>query len=179
MLTSLPESNSIFIAALVFATERHRHQRRKGMDHLPYVNHLVAVVDLLWRVGGVRDPEVLAAAFLHDTVEDTDTKPEELERLFGARVRSLVMELTDDRSLPSPVRKRIQEEHAASLTLEARAIKLADKISNVDDVLHRPPFGWSKGRRQEYVAWAGRVVDRLRGDWPALEAEFDRLIAGR
>lgn len=167
----------LVIQSLAFAAKKHRHQRRKGSDQSPYINHPIDVLDLLWRVGEVRDAEVLAAAVLHDTIEDTGTTPAEIETLFGCRVRDLVLELSDDKSLPDPVRKRLQEEHAPQLSTGARLIKLADKISNVRDLHFHPPLFWSARRRAEYRAWAARVVDRLRGTNPALEAEFDRVFS--
>lgn len=164
-------------AALSFAAERHRDQRRKGALHAPYINHLIEVAHLLWSVGGVRDPEVLAAAVLHDVLEDTPTSPKEINRLFGVRVRALVQEVSDDKSLPQAERKRLQEEHAPCLTADAKLIKLADKISNVRSILEDPPEQWSDARRREYVAWAVRVVAGMRGVNPALEDEFDRMLA--
>jgi guanosine-3',5'-bis(diphosphate) 3'-pyrophosphohydrolase len=166
----------LVLQALSFAARKHRDQRRKGSDHAPYINHLIDVLDLLWRVGEVRDAEVLAAAVLHDTVEDTGTSAVELEGLFGARVRGLVMEVTDDKSLPQQVRKELQVEHAAELSEGARLIKLADKTSNVRDLANHPPILWPAARRRAYRAWAKRVVDALRGSNAALEAEFDRVL---
>lgn len=166
----------LVLRALAFAARKHRDQRRKGSDHAPYVNHLIDVLDLLWRVGGIRDAEVLAAALLHDTVEDTATTPQELEQLFGPKVRALVAEVTDDKSLPQEVRKRRQVEHAGSLSVGARLIKLGDKISNVRDLAAHPPVFWSGARRRAYRAWAASVVDQLRGTNPGLEAEFDRVL---
>jgi guanosine-3',5'-bis(diphosphate) 3'-pyrophosphohydrolase len=163
--------------ALVFAASRHRNQRRKDSDHSPYINHPLDVVDLLWRLGGVRDPVTLVAAALHDTVEDTATTPDEIEILFGRDVRDLVLEVTDDKLLPKEVRKRLQVEHAAQKSLRAKTLKLADKITNVRDIRARPPEDWPDERRVVYVQWAQEVVNGLRGTNPALEAEFDRIAA--
>jgi guanosine-3',5'-bis(diphosphate) 3'-pyrophosphohydrolase len=164
--------------ALSFAAYRHRNQRRKGAGHMPYINHLIDVVDLLWRVGGVRDGDVLTAAALHDTIEDTGSTAEEIEAAFGPVVRGLVLEVTDDKSLSKQARKQLQEQHAAQLSDGAKCIKLADKISNVRDARLYPPEDWSTERREEYLAWAARVVTGLRGINPALEAEFERVLNG-
>lgn len=161
--------------ALVFAAAKHRDQRRKDAERSPYINHPLEVVELLWRVGGVRDVVTLTAAALHDTVEDTGTRPEEIEALFGAAVRDLVLEVSDDKSLPKEVRKRLQVEHAAHKSTRAKMLKLADKITNVRDMLLKPPDDWPEQRRVEYVQWARDVVAGLRGANPALEAEFDRV----
>lgn len=165
---------NLLIPALAYAADKHRHQRRKGSDRSPYINHLLDVLDLLWRVGEIRDPVVLTAAVLHDAVEDTGASPDEIAALFGPAVRDLVMQVTDDKSLPKEERKRLQEEHAPHLSPGAQAIKLADKISNVRDLSLHPPEDWSEQRRREYEAWAARVVDDLRGANPALEREFDQ-----
>ncbi len=163
--------------ALVFAASRHRNQRRKDAERSPYINHPLDVVEMLWRLGGVRDQATLVAAALHDTVEDTGTTSEEIEEYFGSAVRDLVLEVTDDKSLPKEVRKQLQVEHAAHKSLRAKTIKLADKITNVRDILDRPPQDWPVERRVGYVQWAREVVHGLRGTNPALEAEFDRLAA--
>jgi len=163
--------------ALAFAAEKHRKQLRKDADRTPYMNHVVAVAATLRHVGGVTDPEILAAALLHDTVEDTETTPDELERAFGPRVRALVAELTDDKSLAKDVRKELQVEHADGLSPEAKQLKLCDKICNVLDVTHSPAVGWSLERRREYLDWTARVIAHCRGVNPALEARYDQVLA--
>lgn len=166
-----------FMRALGLAAEKHRHQRRKGSAQLPYVNHLVHVTDMLWRVGEVRDASTLVAALLHDTLEDTETTPAELEALFGSEVLAIVREVTDDKTLPKATRKQLQIEHAPHLSTAARLIKLADKIDNVFDVSHDPPEGWSHERMVAYLDWAEAVVAGLRGVNAALEAHFDAVLA--
>jgi len=166
----------MFIRALTFAADKHQNQRRKGRDHLPYVNHLIRVTDILWRVGEVRDVSTLLAALLHDTLEDTDTTAGELEALFGADVLALVQEVTDDKALPKAMRKQLQVEHAPHLSNGARLIKLADKIDNVYDVSHDPPQDWSHERMVAYLDWAEAVVAGLRGVNVALETHFDAVL---
>ncbi len=167
---------SMFMRALNFAAHKHQHQRRKGRDQLPYVNHPIRVAEILWRVGAVRDMPTLVAALLHDTIEDTETSTEELEMLFGAEVLALVLEVTDDKSQPKATRKQLQIEHAPYLSDRARLIKLADKINNVYDVSHDPPSDWSSKRRMEYLDWAEAVVAGLRGINVTLEAHFDAVL---
>lgn len=168
------------LAALSFAAEKHRDQRRKGEGASPYINHPIEVAELLARVGGVADVAVLQAAVLHDTLEDTRTTKHELEANFGPDVRRLVEEVSDDKSLPKAERKRLQIEHAPALSAAARQIKLADKICNVRDVAEKPPTDWSPERRTDYLAWAERVVAGCRGTNPELERMFDEaLAAGR
>ncbi|HEX8072842.1 MAG TPA: HD domain-containing protein [Pyrinomonadaceae bacterium] len=164
-------------AALNFAADKHRLQRRKGGADTPYINHPINVVELLWRVGGVRDAEVLVAGILHDTVEDTDATLAELTTHFGARVSALVAEVSDDKSLPKPERKRLQVERAPHLSVGAKLIRLADKAFNVYDVAYTPPTHWPHQRRVEYLAWTERVVAGMRGTNAALEAHYDAVLA--
>jgi len=170
--TTLP----VIFAALAFAAERHRDQRRKGDDEAPYVNHLIAVADILLNTGEVVDADVVIAGILHDTLEDTDTTAEELESRFGARVRAIVEEVSDDKTLLKEERKRLQIEHAPHISREAKLVKLADKISNVRDVGLFPPAGWPDERRLEYIVWAENVVAGLRGANAALERRFDETV---
>jgi guanosine-3',5'-bis(diphosphate) 3'-pyrophosphohydrolase len=165
------------LRALRFAADKHRDQRRKGAEASPYINHPIEVAELLATVGGVDHLVTLQAAILHDTVEDTETTREDIEREFGPEVAEIVMEVTDDKSLPKEERKRLQVEHAPHLSRYAQQIKLADKISNVRSIIHTPPPDWSQERREQYLRWAGEVVDGLRGCNPALEELFDRQVA--
>ena len=122
------------LAAVHFAADKHRDQRRKDAEASPYINHPIEVAELLERVGGITDIVTLQGALLHDTIEDTNTTPEELEKAFGKEVRSVVEEVTDDKRLPKEDRKRLQIEHAPHVSLRAKQIKLADKIANVRSV---------------------------------------------
>lgn len=108
------------------------------------VNHPIIVAEILWSVGAVRDIAILTAALLHDVIEDTETKPEEVERDFGSTIWSLVVEVSDDKSLPKEKRKELQVEHAPNLSPGAKLIKIADKICNIKDVTYSPPPNWSK-----------------------------------
>src|ERR1051325_3962960 len=101
-----PDSTGPLLTALHFAADKHRDQRRKDEGASPYINHPIELAELLARVGGVRDLVVLQAAILHDTIEDTQTTPEELEEHFGKRVREVVLEVTDDKTLLKTDRKR-------------------------------------------------------------------------
>jgi guanosine-3',5'-bis(diphosphate) 3'-pyrophosphohydrolase len=165
----------IFVA-LRFAAEKHKHHRRKGGRDIPYINHPIGVATLLATVGGVTDPDILAAALLHDTVEDTDTTPEEVERLFGPVIAGLVAEVTDDPDLTSAQRKATQEREAPFKSPKAKLIRLADKTCNIYDIAHEPPPTWSDERRLAYFDWAERVVAGLRGVSAPLEAEFDARL---
>jgi len=167
------------LRASVFAAHKHRNQRRKDVDASPYINHPLMLAHVLSAEGGVSDAATLCAALLHDTIEDTDTQADEVAREFGDEIATLVMEVTDDRTLAKAERKRLQIEHAATISDKAKRVKLADKISNLRDVAHSPPAGWSLERRREYFDWAKAVVDRLRGVDARLEAVFDEAYSGR
>ena len=165
-----------FIKAASFSAKKHIDQKRKGDSASPYINHPLEVANLLVNVGKVEDVEVLTAAVLHDTIEDTGTTKEEITELFGEKVCRMVLEVTDDKSLPKAERKQKQIEHAPHLSEGAKQIKLGDKISNITDVMNDPPAGWSKERRLEYIEWGEKVVAGLRGANPALENRFDELV---
>ena len=177
-MTSAPDRDlALLLRALSFAAHKHRDQRRKDAEASPYINHPIALAQVLAAEGGVSDIEVLAAALLHDTIEDTDTTGEELEREFGHRIAAIVVEVTDDTALPKAERKRLQIVHAAGISPGAKLVKLADKICNLRDVAERPPAHWDMARRREYFEWAKRVIDGLRGVHPKLEAAFDAAYA--
>jgi GTP diphosphokinase / guanosine-3',5'-bis(diphosphate) 3'-diphosphatase len=175
------KTNSFLILkAIDFAARKHRDQRRKDEEASPYINHPISVSLLLAEIGGISDPEVLSAAILHDTLEDTDTTPEELEAAFGKWIRKLVEEVTDDKRLRKAERKQRQIDHASQLSADAVLIKLGDKISNVLDVTHSPPTDWDLQRRREYLEWAEAVVNNCSRVNNALETYFAQVLeAGR
>jgi GTP diphosphokinase / guanosine-3',5'-bis(diphosphate) 3'-diphosphatase len=172
------EALGLILRAAAFAADRHRNQRRKGADASPYVNHPLAVANLLAQQG-VTDPTTLIAALLHDTVEDTATTLAEITEIFGSGVAGIVAEVTDDKTLEKSVRKRLQIEHAPNLSKRAKVVKLGDKICNVRDIGTSPPTDWSVQRRQEYFDWAKQVVDQMRGTHAGLEQLFDLAYAKR
>lgn len=166
----------LLLEAATFATLKHRLQVRKGAARAAYIEHPMRVARSLRRDGGVRDADVLAAALLHDTVEDTDARPEEIAAAFGARIAGIVAEVTDDKALGKVARKRLQIEHVRTASREARLVKLADKLDNLAGMFESLPAGWSREIVQGYFAWAKAVVDSgLRGICPPLEEKIDAL----
>lgn len=159
-----------------FAAERHAGQLRKGAHAEPYINHPIEVANLIANVGKIDDIDILMAGLLHDTVEDTATTPGELINLFGQTTCGYVLEVTDDKSLPKARRKELQIEHAPHMSRGAKIVKLADKISNIRDVIENPAVDWDIVRRREYVVWGVNVVAGLRGANIHLEDHFDRLV---
>jgi guanosine-3',5'-bis(diphosphate) 3'-pyrophosphohydrolase len=162
-----------FIKALVFAADKHRNQRRKDPHASPYINHPIALANVLANEAGIVDEHVIIAAILHDTIEDTETTEQELVQCFGRVVADIVLEVSDDKSLPRAERKRLQIEHAAHISRPAKLVKLADKIANLRDIAGNAPADWSLERRQQYFEWAMAVVNGLRGVHPGLERLFD------
>jgi guanosine-3',5'-bis(diphosphate) 3'-pyrophosphohydrolase len=161
------------IKAMDFAAKKHRDQRRKDVDATPYINHPIELASLLVHEGGITDLTTIIAAILHDTVEDTTTTAEELEKFFGKEIKDIVMEVTDDKSLPKQVRKRLQVKHAGHASHTARLVKLADKICNLRDMVEHPPAEWPLERKREYYDWAKEVIDQVRGTHEGLEQLFD------
>jgi GTP diphosphokinase / guanosine-3',5'-bis(diphosphate) 3'-diphosphatase len=164
----------LILKAMRFASWKHRDQRRKGVGAVPYINHPIALAEVLWFEGRVRDPVVIAAALLHDTIEDTETTSRELHGAFGPLVAGVVEEVTDTKWLKKRARKELQVVKAAKSSPRARLVKLADKICNLRDIKAYPPRDWSLERQRDYFDWAKRVVDALRGTNARLERKFDQ-----
>lgn len=171
--------NKKLIAALAFAAHKHRDQRRKDAAASPYINHPIALADVLANEGGVDDEQVLIAAILHDTIEDTETTAQELIREFGQEIANVVLEVTDDKLLSKGERKQFQIDHAGTISSRAKLVKLADKICNLRDVASSPPVNWTLDRKREYFDWAKAVIDGLRGVHPVLEQIFDDAYKAR
>jgi guanosine-3',5'-bis(diphosphate) 3'-pyrophosphohydrolase len=169
----------LIIKALAFAADKHRDQRRKDKDASPYINHPVALADVLVNAAGITHSDVICSALLHDTIEDTDTTAAELETAFGRAIRGIVLEVTDDTSLLKSQRKQQQIDRASHISDNAKLVKLADKICNLRDMATAPPADWPTDRRQEYFDWAKTVIDKLRGVHPVLEALFDEAYRAR
>ncbi|XP_013107766.1 guanosine-3',5'-bis(diphosphate) 3'-pyrophosphohydrolase MESH1 [Stomoxys calcitrans] len=169
----------LFMKCLKFAAHKHRNQRRKNLSETPYINHPINVAFILSGEAHINDNAVLMAALLHDTVEDTDTTFNEIENLFGPEVCSIVREVTDDKSLPKDVRKQLQIEHASNSSMEAKLVKLADKLDNLRDLQTTLPNSWTEERREHYFIWAKKVVDNLRGTNIYLEAQLDDVFRAR
>lgn len=163
----------IILKAAQFAADKHRRQRRKDAEASPYINHPIALANVLANEGGVTDPVVLCAALLHDTIEDTETTEQELRAIFGDEIAGVVLEVTDDKTLDKAERKQLQIEHARHASPRAKMVKLADKICNLRDIAATPPADWTEQRKADYYDWARKVIDGVRGTHPGLEAIFD------
>lgn len=168
---------SKFIKASAFAAEKHKNQRRKDVDASPYINHPIALCNILSVEGGVQDVDVLCAAMLHDTIEDTETTRAELALEFGEKVASIVQEVTNPEELPKDEQKQWQIDHASSMSVEAKQVKLADKIANLRDILDQPPASWSAERKRAYFDHADQVAFGLMGTNEKLEDVLESLIS--
>ena len=162
----------LLLHASVFAAEKHKFQRRKGFLKIPYINHPLKVCKILIDVHE-EDKNILCAAILHDTLEDTETTETEIKELFGEKVLKIVMEVSDDMSLPSKIRKELQIKKAPSLSREAKLIKIADKASNIADLIAYP-IKWDKKRKIQYVEWSTKVFEKCRGQNAVLDALFEK-----
>ncbi|XP_076438860.1 guanosine-3',5'-bis(diphosphate) 3'-pyrophosphohydrolase MESH1-like [Babylonia areolata] len=173
-------SDNSFVSEVIrcahFSAVKHKDQRRKDPEKTPYINHPIGVANILTQEAGITDLQVIQAALLHDTVEDTDTKYDELVKEFGQQVADVVMEVTDDKNLPKQERKRLQIEHAPHLSHKAKLVKLADKLYNLRDLSRVAPEGWDEERIRSYFEWAYRVVAGLRGSNSKLEQMLDAVF---
>ena len=166
---------ALVFKAASFAAEKHKRQWRKDIDGSPYINHPLAVAAFLTDVGGISDENVIAAALLHDTIEDTQTTPDELMAHFGDVVTRIVLEVSDDPAWSTAERKALQLNKARTLSHEAHLIKLADKFCNVHDIMHAPPAHWHDAQKSEYIHWAAQVVDVARAANAPMAQAFDAL----
>jgi (p)ppGpp synthase/HD superfamily hydrolase len=155
-----------------FAARRHTGQQRRGRGNEPYVNHLAEVANLLSIATDGIDAELVAAGWLHDTIEDTATTREELAQKFGERVAELVAEVTDDMTLPKQERRQKQIIDAPRKSPGAKLIKIADKISNIRARMLPHPNQDQRDDLIDYVTWAEKVVAGCRG----VNAELDRMF---
>ena len=170
------DNSILLLRASDFAAQRHCSQRRSNVEKTPYINHPLQVAVVLADEGGVSDVSLLAAAVLHDTVEDTDATIRQIESLFGQEVGRIVSEVTDDKSLPKQRRKELQVEAAPQKSDRAKQLKIADKICNIRDMDGDNPVGWSASRKLAYLQWASSVVDGCRGVNVQLDDLFDQAL---
>jgi guanosine-3',5'-bis(diphosphate) 3'-pyrophosphohydrolase len=163
------------LKAAHFAARKHAGQRRKGATAEPFIDHLLEVAELVSGALSEPDTNLVVAALLHDTIEDAGVRMDELVKLFGSDVADLVIEVTDDKSLPKQERKRLQIVNAHKKSVRAQIITLADKVSNLRSIFSDPPADWTIERKREYFDWAKQVVDGLTDPNPILKEEFERL----
>jgi (p)ppGpp synthase/HD superfamily hydrolase len=179
MVTTDEKAGSVqrILAAARFAAEKHAGQQRKGLAREPYINHLIEVAELIAASSEKLDTNLVIAGLLHDAIEDTNTTAHELEERFGSDVTGLVLEATDDKSLPKETRKALQIETAPHKSPRAQTLKLADKIANLRSILASPPAEWTSERRRQYGEWARQVVRGFTAPNAMLMAEFQKAYS--
>jgi guanosine-3',5'-bis(diphosphate) 3'-pyrophosphohydrolase len=162
----------LILRAAEFAAHRHRDQRRKGGIGRPYIGHCIEVAGMIAAAVDNPGPSVIAAAILHDTVEDTETTIDEIRQEFGEEIADIVAEVTDPKGVTSAERRQRQVDKGPHYSEAAKLIKLADKISNVREIGADPPAKWSVERQQAYFAWARQVVNGIGNINTSLEVLF-------
>ena len=157
-----------------FARRNHQGQTRKGVAREPYITHVEEVATLVREFGGT--DIAIAAAWLHDVVEDCDPTIDDISERFGAAVAKVVLEVTDNKDLPKSARKHLQVESANHKSPEACLIKWADKTSNLLSVANSPP-DWTSERKREYISWATLVTANLPSRPKSAVEEFNQAKA--
>jgi guanosine-3',5'-bis(diphosphate) 3'-pyrophosphohydrolase len=165
---------TVYARAVVFACEQHRGQKRtEAGGEVDYVVHPIRVAEHVRHIAKSDDPEILCAAVLHDTIEDSGTRYDEIAEAFGDRVASIVAELTNDSRLPKAARHEDMIRRAATISLEAKLIKLADRYDNVCSMTVS-----DAGKRRRLIEETPHLLTALRGACPNLEdAIVERLRA--
>ena len=118
----------LFEKAISFANEKHKNQKRKGTD-FPYIVHIYEVVQILLSNGANLETAIIGA--LHDTVEDTETTLDEIEKAFGKTIRDGVDTLSENKNLPYTTRKEFQAFRLSFAPIEVKMVKCADCLSNL------------------------------------------------
>jgi guanosine-3',5'-bis(diphosphate) 3'-pyrophosphohydrolase len=158
--------------AAAFAARAHQHQKRKD-GQTPYVSHVFRVCLVARHVFGFDDPRMLAAALLHDTIEDTATDRDDIER-FGPEVAAWVAALTKDMRLPHDAREAAYAQALAAADWQVKALKLADLYDNLGDSQHLSPAG-----RRRTAAKTRFYLDAIRTGLPDHVQPALRLVEGR
>ena len=168
-MEKIEESRNLAIA-------RHAGQCRPNHSREPKINHIEEVAQLVKESGGNQDE--VAAAWLHDIIEDTNTTIEEIDELFGLEIAQLVDGLTDPpefSSLPLDVRKHQQAQRLLSKSKGVRRVKLCDQISNVHSVINDPPLDWDNQKCLAYIEGAKKITDVCYGVSDYLDALFKEI----
>ncbi len=156
---TIPTADMPFEAA-AFAARAHQHQKRKD-NQTPYVSHVFRVCLVVRHTFGFDDPRMLAAALLHDTIEDTATDCDDILSRFGEDVATWVAALTKDMRLPHDAREDAYAKGLAAADWQVKALKLADLYDNLGDSKHLSPGG-----RKRTAAKAHFYLDAIRHNMP-------------
>ncbi|WP_162670225.1 HD domain-containing protein [Gemmata massiliana] len=159
MSTTIPLADMPFEAAAL-AARAHQHQKRKD-NQTPYVSHVFRVCLVVRHTFGFDDPKMLAAALLHDTIEDTTIDCDDIIERFGGDVAKWVAALTKDMRLPHDEREAVYAKELATADWQVKALKLADLYDNLSDSKHLSPGG-----RRKTAAKARFYLDAIRQALP-------------
>ena len=159
--------------AAAFAARAHRHQLRKD-NQTPYVSHVFRVCLVVRHTFGFDDPKMLAAALLHDTIEDTATDCDDIIERFGPDVATWVAALTKDMRLPHDDREAAYAKALAEADWQVKALKLADLYDNLADSEHLTPGG-----RRKTASKTRFYLDAVRADLPELVLPALHLVEQR
>ena len=170
------EKSEKVLRAVAFAAEKHKLHARTNAQKTPYIIHPLGVADQIMRIGNVYDVNVIVAALLHDVLDDTGTKREEIVAQFGEKVADYVDEMTENLKLSSKERNKLQIIHALHQSHEVAVIKLSDKLHNLNTLMTDPPSGWSQDRMDQYFQWAQAVIENLPAVSDSLKGEVHKTI---
>lgn len=156
------------------ATEMHAHLHMYNADKSPVIIHIAEVANYVQQHGGSEG--MIAAAWLHDIVEDTDITLQDIEDLFGANVSVIVDGLTDPphfESMPLAERKSRQADRLKDKSDDIKKIKICDQLSNVIRIMNDPPTDWQMETQFAYILGARKITEVCRGICPELDKLFD------
>ena len=169
----MPSPDDIIFQAAAFAAHAHRHQLRKD-DKTPYFSHPVRVCLVVSHVFGFHDPKMLAAALLHDTIEDTSTDYDNLIEHFGREVADWVAALSKDSRLPNDEREEAYCKQLSEADWQVKVIKLADQYDNLGDCAYLDARGRKKTARKVRT-----YVDAVREGLPPEGQKAVQLVEKR
>jgi len=143
---------------LEFAAQRHRNQRRNDSEGTPFINYPIGVANILVQEGGIEDLEIIEAAILQKTLEDSLNTLEDITSNFSSKVGAIVDELTAEKRYPNDQQRKFEVENASRKSYAAQLIGMADKIYELRECSKYLPQGWNEQMRYEYYIWVKQVV---------------------
>ncbi len=174
---TLRDHVALVTRAAAFAGRRHAGQIRKHTAAEPFLFHLAEVAELLAIALDEPDAYLVAAGWLHDAVEKADVTEYELASEFGPFVASIVMEVSDDQSLPQAERRRLQVMDAPKKSAAARMLKLADKTSNLRALAANAATAGPRDELLAEIEFAEAVAAFCRGLNQTLDGAFSEAVA--
>jgi len=170
-------SEDIVLKAQKFACEKHRNQKRKD-GITPFSDHLEGVVNRLKNLG-ISNQDILCAAWLHDTIEDTDTSFDEINEIFGNTISVLVLSLTKDSKLSKKEREIQYIQQLKDSTLQAKIIKFCDISANLKDITKAPISKTQKNKQIKKLFHYMRVIKKglseINSEYPKMQELIDGM----